>query len=185
MTARKLHAELHDVAQGGIALLHGTGWYNGPDCTGMEEIWDDIEYHSAFGPRKKWDFGRYAPHVVLVALGQNDNNPEDYMAEDYESARSEYWRCRYESFLRKIRGIYPDALLIAATTILSHSPGWDRSIGEVCGRIGDPKIVHFLYSLNGKGTPGNIRIPEADRMSDELSRFIQSFGDSVWQSQGG
>ena len=28
MTARKLGAEIHDIAQGGIALLYGTGWFN-------------------------------------------------------------------------------------------------------------------------------------------------------------
>ena len=185
MTARKLHAQLHDIAQGGIALMHGTGWYDEPDAVGMEEIWDDVEYHRAFGPNKKWNFGKYTPHVVIVAIGQNDSHPADYMAEDYGSEKSERWRRHYESFLRNIRSVYPNALIIAATTILCHSPAWDRAIGEVCGRIGDPRIVHFLYSRNGNGTPGHIRIPEAEEMSDELSGFIESFGDSVWRPQGG
>lgn len=30
-------------------------------------------------------FSRYIPHVVVVAIGQNDNHPVDYMAEDYDS----------------------------------------------------------------------------------------------------
>ena len=31
ITARKLNAEIHDIAQGGIALLDGTGWFAAPD----------------------------------------------------------------------------------------------------------------------------------------------------------
>ena len=36
ITARKLDAQLHDIAQGGIALLDNTGWYHEPDYIGMQ-----------------------------------------------------------------------------------------------------------------------------------------------------
>ena len=39
---------------------------------------------------------------------------------------------------------------------------------------------HFLYSQNGKGTPGHIRIPEAEQMSKELTAFIESLGEEIW-----
>jgi hypothetical protein len=181
MTARKLNAQLHDVAQGGIALLHGTGWYCEPDAIGMEETWDKIQYNPEFGAIKQWDFKRYVPHVVIVALGQNDSHPVDYMQKDPGGSKSENWRRHYEAFLRNIRRTYPKALIIAATTILQHDKNWDDSIDEVCRRIGDPKTVHFLYSRNGAGTPGHIRISEAEEMSDELSAFIASFGESIWE----
>lgn len=184
IAARKLDAQLHDVSQGGIALMHGTGWYLEPDAVGMEEIWDKMEYHAPFGPAKRWDFKRYTPHVALVAIGQNDSHPDDFMAADYGGAKARCWREHYGRFLRSVRGVYPDALIVAATTILQHSPEWDRAIGEVCGGIGDPKIVSFLYSRNGCGTPGHIRIPEAEEMAGELAGFIRSFGDSVWQTRG-
>src|SRR5699024_12424939 len=45
MTAWKLGAEIHDIAQGGIALLDGTGWFNAPDYVGMETAWDKIHYN--------------------------------------------------------------------------------------------------------------------------------------------
>ena len=31
IAARKLDAQLHDIAQGGVALLDNTGWYHEPD----------------------------------------------------------------------------------------------------------------------------------------------------------
>lgn len=180
MTARKLNAQLHDVSQGGIPLMRGTGWV-APEYIGMEDIWDKIEYLPALGKLKKWDFGKYIPHVIIVAIGQNDNHPVDYMKEDYHNSKSENWRRHYESFLRTLRRTYPKALIIAATTILQHDKSWDDSIDEACQRIADPRIVHFLYTRNGRGTPGHIRIPEADEMSDELSNFIRSFGDGIWK----
>ena len=42
------------------------------------------------------------------------------------------------------------------------------------------KIHHFLYSLNGRGTHGHIRIPEAEQMGRELSAFIDSL-PGVWE----
>lgn len=180
MTARKLNAQLHDIAQGGIALLHGTGWYSEPDYIGMEEVWDQISFHPELAANRKWDFTKYVPHVVLVAIAQNDSHPVDYMQENNRSLKSENWRNHYEAFLRTLRQTYPKALILAATTILYHDKSWDDSIDEVCKRIGDPRIVHFLYSRNGTGTPGHIRISEAEAMSDELCAFLQSYGDSIW-----
>ena len=36
ITARRLDAQIHDIAQGGVALLDNTGWFNGPEYMGME-----------------------------------------------------------------------------------------------------------------------------------------------------
>lgn len=82
LTARTLGAELHDVAQGGIALLDGTGYFNGPDYVGMLSAWDKVRYNPAFGAPKAWDFTRYTPHVVVIAIGQNDANPVNIMEQE-------------------------------------------------------------------------------------------------------
>ena len=128
ITARKLNAQLHDVAQGGIALLDGTGWFCDPVFLGMESVWDKVQYNPETGPTTSWDFSRYTPHVVIVAIGQNDNHPVDYMAENYDSEKSAYWRDHYEMLIKNIRGKYPNALIILATTILNHDANWDKSM---------------------------------------------------------
>lgn len=181
-TARMLNAQLHDIAQGGIALLDGTGYF-APDFgyKGMESRYDKLKYNPELGEVTVWDFSRYTPHVIIVAIGQNDSFPEDYMKEDYLCEKAAKWRDTYEKFLLKLRGHYPNALIITSTTILEHDANWDRSIEEVCNKIGDNKIVHFLYGNNGCGTPGHIRKPEAEEMAKELSAYIESFGDTIWQ----
>jgi hypothetical protein len=181
MTARKLNAQLHNIAQGGIALLNQTGWFCAPDYVGLENTYDMVLYNPEFGQTKKWDFSNYTPHVVVIAIGQNDNHPEDYMKLDYDCQKAITWRSHYKAFVNRIRTHYPNALIILATTILEHDENWDRAIEDVCKEIEDEKIVHFLYSQNGKGTPGHIRISEAEAMSDELARFIESFGEEIWK----
>lgn len=181
MTARKLNAEIHDIAQGGAALLNGTGWFDGPDFIGMESIYDKIQYYPKPEKPSKWDFRQYRPHVVIVAIGQNDANPDNYMAQDYEGEKAQRWRNAYRDFVGNLRTIYPRATIILATTILEHDVNWDRAIDEVCRELADERIHHFLYGNNGAGTPGHIRIPEAEQMSRELTEFIESLGAEIWE----
>lgn len=180
-TARMLNAQIHDVAQGGAALLDGTGYFRWPEYLGMEWIYDKLEYHTDLSAPKQWDFSRYTPHVVVVAIGQNDNHPDDYMSADYDHPKAVNWRSHYREFVRKLREIYPKATIILSTTILGHHENWDKSIHQVWQELADPKIHHFLYSNNGCGTNGHIRTPEAEKMAKELSAFIQGLNYSVWE----
>ena len=179
ITARKLNAELHITAQGGAALLDQTGWFCGPDYVGMESIYDKIQYNPQLGDLKPWYFDCWKPHVAVVAIGQNDANPENYMAEEYLSEKSQNWRRHYKFFIEKLMDLYPKAHFVLTTTILGHDGSWDRAIDEVCKEIDSRRVHHFLYEKNGCGTPGHIRIPEAEKMAEELSSFIESLG-KIW-----
>lgn len=180
MTARKLNAQIHNVSQGGIALLPDTGYFHYPDYQGMEFMYDKMQYNDQILPNKPWNFARYTPHVVVVAIGQNDNHPDPYMDRDYDDPKSRHWRAHYAAFIRKLREIYPKAYIILCTTILNHHPNWDKSIASVVTELDDPKVSQFLFSKNGCGTHGHIRIPEADVMSDELAAYIQTL-HKVWE----
>ena len=183
ITARKLNAELHITAQGGAALMDKTGWFLGPDYVGMESIYDKIEYNPSIGPTKQWDFNLWIPHVVIIAIGQNDANPENYMAEDEQCEKARNWKKHYRDFVEKLMKLYPEAQFILSTTILGHDAAWDRAIDDVCNEIHDSRVHHFLYSNNGCGTPGHIRVPEAKKMAEELSTYINSLGD-IWNEKG-
>ena len=102
------------------------------------------------------------------------------MKNDYYGEQAQKWREHYKDFLCRLREIYPHAWIVLTTTILNHHPGWDRSIGKVCAELRDPKIVHFLYQENGRGTPGHVRASEAMRMALELSGFIEGLAPDVW-----
>lgn len=183
LTARKLNARIHDIAQGGIALMPGTGWFEPPDYIGMESVYDKVQYHPVIGRSCQWDFKKYRPHVVIVAVGQNDSHPKDFMKKDYNGSKAHVWREHYERFVRNLREQYPKAVILLATTILYHDDSWDKAIEEVHKKLGDKNIHHFVYRRNGKGTPGHIRISEAEEMAEELSGFIKGLGDEIWQDE--
>lgn len=172
MTARNLRAQIHDIAQGGIALLDNTGWFLEPEAVGMESAWDKVQYNPYYGKLISWDFQKYRPDVVLVAIGQNDNHPEDYMKENYLGEKAIYWREHYKQFLLHLREKYTEAYIICHTTLLCHDISWDNAVDEVVESLNDQKVSHYLFKRNGIGTPGHLRISEAQEMADELAVYI-------------
>lgn len=183
ITARKLNAQIHDIAQGGIALLDRTGWFAAPNYIGMEQVWDAVHYNPDIHEMTKWDFKKYIPHVVIVAIGQNDSHPEDYMKEDIDGEKAKTWREHYKQWIQEIRNVYKNAIIILTTTILCHDKNWDESIERVSKELEDDRIFHFLYSKNGCGTPGHIRGSEAEGMAEELANFIENLSEKipVWE----
>ncbi|MBR2718589.1 MAG: electron transporter RnfD [Clostridia bacterium] len=182
LTARKLGAEIHHVAQGGIALMDKTGYFNGPDYIGMLSVYDKVRYNPCYGPLKSWDFSRYTPHVVVAAIGQNDAHPVNIMEQDPQGEAAAAWREQYAAWVRSLRAKYPRATIVLTTTILNHHPAWDEAIDTVCRQLRetDARVHHFLYSNNGCGTPGHIRASEAEIMASELSAFIDALGEDIW-----
>lgn len=181
MTARKLNAEIHDIAQGGIALMDGTGWFHAPDYIGMETAWDKIRYNPELGKTLDWDFGKYDPQLIIVAIGQNDSNPEDYMKEDFHGEKAEKWRRHYKGFLNQLRTIYPSAYIVCCTTLLRHDKAWDQAIGQAVEELQDERITQYLFGRNGDGTPGHLRIAEAEEMADELAAYIEDLNIEGWE----
>ncbi len=181
MTARRLNAQIHDIAQGGMALMDKTGWFHDPDYIGMESAWDKIHYNPDLGTSMDWDFSQYIPQVAVVAIGQNDSHPEDYMKEDPKGEKAEKWRNHYKVFLEKLREKYPCAQIICCTTLLEHDEAWDVSIGKVVQELRDERITQYLFKRNGKGTPGHLRIPEAEEMAEELANYIESLNVDGWE----
>ncbi len=196
-TARRLHAGAQLVAQSGIAAVNGYGYLDTEDgVLGMESCYDRVyfypEHESAKADpgsaqmetvnesEKRWNFERFRPQVVVSAVGQNDAYPEDFMKEDPYGKKAADWMKHYAGFVRNLRRAYPNAWIILMTTISYHHPGWDRAIGRVCTEINDPKIVHFLFDENGRGTPENPRVTDAMDMALELAGFIEGLSDRVW-----
>ncbi|MDO4491423.1 MAG: GDSL-type esterase/lipase family protein [Lachnospiraceae bacterium] len=181
ITARKLNAQIHDIAQGGIALMDNTGWFHEPEAVGMETAWNKIHYNTVLAEPMAWDFSLYTPQVVIVAIGQNDSHPTDYMKDDYDGEQAETWRAHYKEFLGNLRSTYPEAHIICITTLLGHDKAWDDSIGAVVEEMKDDRISQYLFKRNGKGTPGHLRIPEAEEMAEELASYINTLHVEGWE----
>lgn len=181
-TARALDAVLHNCSQGGIALQPGRGWFNDP-YVGTTEVWDKMNYNENLGPRTPWDFSRFIPHAVIIALGQNDAHPGDFMAEDPCGEQAEQWKQDYLRFLSLLKEVYPRASFILTTTVLCHHPAWDRALDDVAQRAGgsESRVYHFSFRRTGIATPGHPRVSEQTEMARELTAYLASFGEALWE----
>lgn len=170
-TARALNAEINNNSQGGIAVLDGTGYYHLPQPLGLISTWDKLCYIPE-GGMSQWDFARFTPDIVIIAVGQNDNHLEgsaDRTLKDAEWRKK--WTDAYRSIVENLHEKYPDAKIILTTTILMHDSEWDDAIGEIADSY--PYTCHNIFSRNGSATPGHPRIPEQDEMARELTDFIK------------
>ena len=167
--AQKLNAELHDIAQGGIALLDGTGYFCFDNLTGMESCYDKIEY-SPYAVTKPWDFSRYTPDVVIIALGQNDANPEPERIKTPEYRA--YWKGEYKRFLGGLMERYPKARFVLILTVLGHDRTWDEALEEIVQETASPRVTHFMFRRTGCGTNGHPRATEQEEMAQELYAYL-------------
>jgi len=73
--ARHLRCQIQNVGVGGLAVLDGTGYYeNG--TVGLETVYDKL---NPCGDHKTpWDFSRYRPDLVLMAMGVNDQSKDGF-----------------------------------------------------------------------------------------------------------
>jgi len=167
--ARKLNAELHDIAQGGIALFDGTGYFCADQLTGMLSCYDKLEY-SPYYPKKDWDFSKWQPDTVIIALGQNDANPEPERIKTPEYRRK--WKDAYIGFLNDLRSKYPGARFVLILTVLGHDPTWDDALDEICAEVDSPEVTHYRFRRCGKATNGHPRATEQEEMAGELFNYL-------------
>lgn len=171
VAARRLNADANIEGIGGLPLLDHTGWFGGSlDAdVGLETTWDKLD--PIPGQFKPWDFSRFTPDVVVVAIGQNDSHGGDI----HDPAFHARWVATYERVLEGLRGHYPKARFVLTTTILGHDLAWDRALQEIAASYEKehPGLVRYFGFKNvGRGTPGHPRVAEEDEMGRELADYL-------------
>lgn len=170
-TARLLNAQVHLVAQGGIALFDHTGYFDNGNY-GMETAYDKLCYFPDV-PMTAWDFSRYQPDYVTFAIGQNDQH-FDGRDQILDTAQRERWLETYCRILSDLMEKYPKAVFILMLTVLMHDDFWEELLDDACERMSSPRVKRFRFTRSGRATPGHPRIPEQCEMACELTEFINS-----------
>ena len=170
-TARLLNAQVHLVAQGGIALLDHTGYFD-YGRYGMETVYNKLCYFPD-RPMTDWDFSQYTPDIVTVAIGQNDEH-YDGRNQIPDAQHREHWLDVYCGMLEDLMQKYPKAVFILFLTVLMHDEYWEQLLDAACGRMDSPRVKRFRFSRSGQATPGHPRIPEQCEMAYELTEYIKS-----------
>ena len=173
LTADLLHAQIHLTAQGGLALLDGSGYYENGDV-GMETAYDKLRYQPAAGRLTPWDFSRYIPDYVICAIGQNDHRVGGVENVMPDTDAQERWIGTYCRLLTDLMRKYPQAHFILTLTVLMHEEIWEEMADTVCARMAGGRVHRLRFARSGRATPGHPRIPEQCEMAYELTRFIQT-----------
>jgi hypothetical protein len=176
-SARNISAEINNIAQGGIALFDGTGYFHFPDYIGLESVYDKLCYFPE-GGLSQWDFSLYTPDIVVIAIGQNDKHNGKTDKDDIDIADPVYrkvWKSAYIKLVRELNDRYSAPQFVLTTTILCHDEEWDKAIEEIKTELCAMGIhaSHNIFSRNGAATPGHPRIPEHNEMAEELTAFIK------------
>lgn len=166
MLARDYQAQLSLIAQAGISLVDGYGfWHNG---TGMEMVYDKTK---PLKDAPSWDFSQYNPNLVIIALGQNDSATID-LNSDLNSIQ---WQEHYQSFLLDLRSKYPNAYFVCMFPNMYHDRAWDNYLTAAVARYKNEHNDNQVYSLiTEQVTPGHPRVSEQRLMADALKNLIET-----------
>lgn len=144
----------------------------------MPDVYDDVylEYDADVTP---WDFGRYAPDLVVVALGTND-----FSAGDGETPREDLdgaaFVADYTAFLARVRANYPEAQILLLNSPVFEGEqketlaGYLQEVADRRAEAGDAEVATFTY--DGRyvaGCDGHPGSAEHAAMADELEPVVR------------
>jgi hypothetical protein len=171
LTARHFNAQYSCIARSGIGVM--VSWF--PII--MPEMYDRLNPSDS---TSKWDFSKYTPDIVVINLFQNDmwltaspNHPQFKARFGTTPPDVPTIIQSYQSFLKSIRGKYPNATIICALGSMNatqkDSP-WPGYIEEAVKGLSDSKIVTHFFPY--KNTSGHPKVAEQKVMADDLIDFI-------------
>jgi hypothetical protein len=162
-TSRALNAQWQLSSLSGIGLMHSCC-----DMTViMPQVFDKVCFYNN---SVSWDFNRYIPDVVTICLGQNDGQQD-----------SATFCTNYVTFIKKVRGYYPDAYIVCITSpmadesLRNYMKNTLTSIVKTMNDGGDSKVSKFYFSKSwNAGCGGHPSIDEHTVIAEELTAYIKT-----------
>ncbi|WP_048922270.1 SGNH/GDSL hydrolase family protein [Rufibacter radiotolerans] len=173
LAARHFNADYSCICKSGIGItVSWERWI-------MPEIYDRL---NPADPASKWDFAQGpAPDVVVINLLQNDswivnlpNNQEYKRRFGDTKPTEEFIITAYQNFVKRIRGKYPNAHIIAALgnmDIAREGSPWPDYVQKAVAGLNDAKV--YTHFMPYKNTPGHPRVEEQQAMAQSLIQFIE------------
>lgn len=168
--ARELGADFLMSSVSGIGMYRNWN-YDGPT---LPQVYGktDLQNHS----RRLWDFRKFTPEIVSIALGTND-----FSAGDGKTKRSPFnaktFTEKYIEFVKLIKSKYPNCkiiLLSSATIKGEQNKTFQQCLTNVQKAINQvfpndhPVITHFLKEMTPKGCTGHPDVKDHEIIAGEL-----------------
>jgi hypothetical protein len=162
VTARALNADWQLTSVSGIGLVRS--------CCGqpmiMPVVFDKVNLRDNLIP---WTFKNYQPDVVTVCLGQNDGIID-----------SALFCSAYVTFIKRLRGYYPNATLVCLTSPMAYGALDDQQKRYISGVLGAMHATgennlysyHFAKTYIG-GCSNHPSLTEHQLIADELTAYLR------------
>jgi lysophospholipase L1-like esterase len=160
--ARHLGCQVHNLGIGGLAVRDETGWYE-DGHTGLETTYDRL---NPWGECKTpWDFSRYRPDLVIMAMGVNDQSKPGF-------TDLALWQETYKRIVRDIHARHEGGnlpFLFAVPPINVHEAY--QNVAQLVEEL-KAEGMNALYYRYGFEVNGHPNQPQSARMARELYDFI-------------
>ncbi|MDP4261226.1 MAG: SGNH/GDSL hydrolase family protein [Bacteroidota bacterium] len=162
VTARAVNAQYHLSAVSGIGLMHS--------CCNMNIIMPQVfDKVSMRNDTIMWEFNKYQPDLITVCLGQNDGIQDSAAFCD-----------NYISFIKRLRGYYPKAMIICLTSPMADAPlaaFMKKMLTAIVNKEyknGDKRITSYFFSKQyHNGCDSHPDLAEHQLIAKELIAFIK------------
>jgi hypothetical protein len=125
----------------------------------------------------KWDFSKWIPDVVVIALGLNDYSGLKDSLGHIPAERSLLFRKAYHEFLGRIRGVYPGVKIVA---VAAYPPWIRENVGKVVSEETSDGMKDVFYSTydefpGGYVANGHPTVETHRKMADQLISQMERF----------
>ncbi len=176
--ARALGAQYNTFCVSGSCVGN---YYHGTDAKGNEYsnegavvIPSMIEnYSPSANAMYPWDFSLYQPDVVFIEMGTNDIiGNYTYRYRDFE----DQLRTNYANFIKKLRGVYPSAKIVACCGSFSYTKypvhPYNSIFSEIVKEFEEDGNV-YCYTFASPCKKGHPAYSEAQSFGNSLAEFVR------------
>ncbi|MGE5496503.1 MAG: SGNH/GDSL hydrolase family protein [Syntrophothermus sp.] len=181
--ARHYNAEYHTTCRSGIGMV--CDW-TGNFSVSLPKFFDRTLMET---PERKWDFNRWHPDVVVIALGLNDYSGLKDKDGSVSKENSEKFRHEYREFLKIIRKVYPGVqiVVVAAYTDWIRENVIQIAYEEKKDGKADIHYSQFDYFDGGYVANGHPTVETHAKMAEQIIKTIDMcnlFTDTAHPSYG-
>jgi len=176
--SRSLHAQWMLSSVSGIGMHRN---WNSPGPV-MPDVYSGVYMEYTKNP-VPWDFSKYTPDLVVIALGTNDFSKGDGK-EPRPALDGDAFVNDYTHFIGTVREKYPDAKFLLANSPMfgpdqmKQLNGYLQRIKENCEAKGDSSITIFSWDKTyNSGCDGHPYMNQQALMAEQLEPVVKNYMD--------
>lgn len=164
-----------------LSSVSGIGIYRNWNSDGptMPQVYEKTDFSSN---NRIWDFSKYHPHIVSIALGTNDFSDGDGKTPRLPFNKDEFVK-KYIEFVKLVKSKYPSSKIILLSSPMIN--GEKRTVFQSCLNAVKENIdkqypydfpitIHFSTQMNPRGCTGHPNVEDHEIIAKELIPVFKS-----------